>query len=360
MTMDIHAKVIPLRLHPLGFIEAFTQLGARLDALLADTGIARHHLEYSAAKISYFQQRTLIRNGVDLCRRPGLGLEVGRVFDISFFGTAGYVVHCSPTLREAADVFRRYMKIAQPYYAVSSRKPDTYVDEHHRLVYPLQCFPTGDCSTAVNEFEHDYRLATTLRFWDTCGNKEVADPSVHVCLMGPAPAYAAMYRALPCADVQFGGTQSHVSAHVDFCLRPFRTHRKHAFDSLVRRCEEELRGAAVETTCTTEVRWHLIENFEKQMTLERLAEMLHMTPRRLTRQLALEKTSFRALLHEVRMELTSYHLKASKLSVDEISDLMGFSNASSLRRAIRNWTGEAAGSVRSAVVQDVAPVKRVA
>jgi AraC-like DNA-binding protein len=358
--MDIHAKVIPLRLHPLGFIEAFTQLGARLDALLADTGIAKHHLEYSAAKISYFQQSTLIRNGLELCRRPGIGLEVGRVFDISFFGTAGYVVHCSPTLREAADVFRRYMKIAQPYYAVRSRKPDTYVDENCQLVYPLQCFPSGaESSPAMMEFELDYRLATTLRFWDACGNKSVADPSVHVRLMGPAPSYADRYRMLPCSDVQFGGNQSHISAHVDFCLRPFRTHRKHAFDSLVRRCEEELQGASFETTCTAEARWHLIENFEKQMTLERLAEMLHMTPRRLTRQLAQEKTSFRALLHEVRMELTSYHLKASKLTVDQISDLMGFSNASSLRRAIRNWTGAAAGAVRSTATHDPA-AQRVA
>jgi len=72
-----------------------------------------------------------------------------------------------------------------------------------------------------------------------------------------------------------------------------------------------------------------------------------MTPRRLTRQLALEKTSFRTLMHEVRMELTSHHLRASRLSVDEIAELMGFSSASSLRRAIRNWTGEAAGSVRA-------------
>ncbi len=347
--VDIHAKVIPLRMHPLGFIEAFAQLGASVDDLLRGTGIARHHLEYPAAKISYWQQRLLIRNGVKLCRRPGLGLLVGQLFDISFYGTAGYVVHCSPTLREAAEVFRRYMKIAQPYYALSMRKPDTYVEENRQLVYPLVCFPTGgECAPALVEFELDYRLASTLRFWDVCGNKQVEDPAVHVTLSGPPPAHAQMYRDLPCTDVRFNGPRSQISAHVDFCLKPFREHRKHAFDAIARRCEEELRGAPVATTCTAECRWHLIENFEKPLTLERIAEMMHMTPRRLTRQLALEKTSFRTLVHEVRMELTSYHLRASKLSVDEISELMGFSSPSSLRRAIRNWSGQAAGSVRSA------------
>lgn len=346
--MDIHAKVIPLRMHPLGFIEAFTQLGANLDQLLLGTSIAKHHLEYPAARISYFQQSRLIRNGVESCRRPGLGLDVGNHFDISFFGTAGYVVHCSPSLREAAELFRRYTKIAQPYYALSSRKPDTYVDENRQLVYPLECFPNGDnCSAAVLEFELDYRLATTLRFWDACGNKDVADPSVHVHLTGPEPAHAAMYRSLPCTTVHFGSSRAQLSAHVDFCLKPFRLHRKHAFDAIVHRCEEELRGAALATTCTAELRWHLIENFEKQMTLERAAEMMHLTPRQLARQLGQEKTSFRNELHRVRMELTSYHLQASRLSVDAISHLMGFSNVSSLRRAIRNWTGAAAGTMRA-------------
>jgi len=348
MQMDAHAKVIPLRLHPLGFIEAFTQLGANLNSLLEGTGIAKHHLEYPAAKISYDQQRVLMRNGVELCRRPGLGLLVGQLFNISFFGTAGYVVHCSPTLRDAAEVFRRYMMIAQPYYALSSRKPDIYVDEDRQLVYPLECFPTGDHpSEALVDFELEYRLATTLLFWDACGNKSVENPSVHVSLAIPEPAHAAMYRALPCTTVRFGCVRTQLSAHVDFVLRPFRLYRKHTFDALVARCEAELREAALETSCTARVRWYLISNFNKQATLEGIAEALHMTPRGLARQLAAEKTSFRAILHEVRMEVTSYHLRASKLTVDEISELMGFSSPSSLRRAIRNWTGSAAGSVRS-------------
>jgi hypothetical protein len=37
--MDPQAKTIPLHLHPLGFIEAFTALGVDLDLLLRDTQI---------------------------------------------------------------------------------------------------------------------------------------------------------------------------------------------------------------------------------------------------------------------------------------------------------------------------------
>jgi len=359
--MDVHAKVIPLRLHPLGFIEAFIRVGASLDGLLRDTGIAKHHLDHRTARISYFQQSTLIRNGVNLCRRPGLGLAIAQHFDFSFYGTAGQVIHCSPTLREAADVFRRHMMIAQPYYAMSARRPDTYVDENSRLVYPLQCFPADEhCPQAMLEFEHDYRLATTLRFWDECGNKSVADPSVHVALRVPEPPHADLYRALPCTSVKFGCAQSQLSAHIDFVMVPFRPFRKLCFDNLVQRCEAELREAKLAMTLTAKVRWHLFEHFEKHMSLERTADMLRMTPRALTRALALEKTSFRNVFHDVRMELTSYHLRESKLSVDQISELMGFSSTSSLRRAIRNWSGLTAGSVRSASPAEAHSEPRVA
>ena len=49
------------------------------------------------------------------------------------------------------------------------------------------------------------------------------------------------------------------------------------------------------------------------------------------------------------MELTAYYLRKSRLSVDEIADLMGFSCASSLRRALRSWSGAAASNLRDSV-----------
>ena len=97
--MDVNAKVIPFHLQPLGFIEAFTTFGADLNALLAGAGIPPHVLKTPREKISYAQQTALIQTGVELCRKPGLGLLVGAHFDWLFFGTVGAVIHCSPTIR---------------------------------------------------------------------------------------------------------------------------------------------------------------------------------------------------------------------------------------------------------------------
>lgn len=331
----------------MGFIEAFTDLGIDLDALLRGTDIEKRLLERRDAKISYAQQRTLIKNGIELAREPGLGLLVGQRFDWSFHGTIGSIIHCSPSLREAGEVFHRYLVIAQPFYAMYPRPPLGYIHEKDLLIYPLRCLPTGEKNPDVTRFELEFTLAMTLSFWDYCGNKSVPDPSVHVALDYPEPAYAHLYGTLPCASVRFGCEQSHLSAHTQFVIKQFRLMRKHTFDRLIEQCEEELRAAKLETGYAAKVRWHVYKNFNRHISIERVAEILGLTPRTLTRRLATEHTTFRNILNDVRMEMVSYHLQHSKLSVDEIAELMGFCNTSSLRRAIKNWSGEPASTARS-------------
>ena len=344
--VDADTKIIPLHLHPLGLIEVFTQLGASLPLLLNGTGISESMLEARGIKISYNQQKRLVGNGILLCRRPGLGLLVGQMLDWTFYGTVGSIVHCSPTLRDAGEAFRRYIMIAQPYFAIHGRKPSSYVDERRHVIQPLRVVRSPTEFPALAQFELEFRLASALRIWDTCGNKSVADPSVHVCLNIPEPAHVHMYRALPCASLQFNCEESSISSHFSYVVEPFRLYRKQAFDQLIERCEQELEEANLESSYAAKVRWHVYAHFNKQLSLDKVAEILHMTPRALTRRLSSEDTSFRVILHEVRMELTQYHLRSSQLSVEQLAELMGFSSPSSLRRAIRNWSGTSVSALR--------------
>ncbi len=77
--MDVNSKVIPLHLHPLGFIEAFTHFDADLGQLLSNTNINENMLSSKDVKISYAQQHQLIKNGIRLCNKPGIGLLQSRI-----------------------------------------------------------------------------------------------------------------------------------------------------------------------------------------------------------------------------------------------------------------------------------------
>jgi len=358
--VDFSAKIIPLHLNPMGFIEGFTRFGAPLQALLRNTGIDKRMMADTSARISYQQQATLIRNGVALCGKPGLGLLIGMNWDWGYHGTVGYVVYCSPSLLDAGEAFLRYRMLTQPFYAGSPGKPVGYVDQFDTYVYPIRPFPWPYADAEVRQFELEYRLAITLRFWDACGNKSVSDPSVHVRLACPRPAYAELFDGLPFDTITFDADRTVVSAHSSFRSEPFRLFRRAQFERLLAQCEEELRQAGVEKTLSDAVRAYVSTHFAKQLPLagaararvqpisiEEAAHAFKMTPRAFARRLAVENTTFRKIVHDVRIELTLYHLRSSKLTVEEIAEITGFSCVSSMRRAIRSAIGQSLSAARA-------------
>jgi len=346
--MDANTKAIPLELHPMGFIEAFVQFGAKMEPLLEHTGINPAMFGVKGIKISFNQQKKLIKNGVRLCGEPGLGLKVGMNIDWSYNGSVGGVVTCSPTLKDAGAAMRRYLPIAQPHYALYAYEPNFYIDENGLLVSPMRLFSDYNPDDLEKMFQLEYRLAVTLRLLDACGNKSVPDTAVRVKLEYPEPGHSHLYRELPADSIEFGCIESSVASHYRFVVEPWRELRRPNFEKLIAQCEKELEQAKIETTFTAKVRWHVSLYFNEQVTLEEVADILSMTPRALTRKLASENQTFRGIVQEVRMAITVMHLRSSHLSVDEIADLMRFSSASSLRRAVKNWSGETVGELRAA------------
>jgi AraC-like DNA-binding protein len=83
------------------------------------------------------------------------------------------------------------------------------------------------------------------------------------------------------------------------------------------------------------------------VSLERTAEMLALSPRTLARRLADEGESFKSLLAESRRELGLKYILDRSKSLTEISFLLGFSEASSFSRAYRGWTGQSPSDHRS-------------
>jgi AraC-like DNA-binding protein len=63
-----------------------------------------------------------------------------------------------------------------------------------------------------------------------------------------------------------------------------------------------------------------------------------MSPRTLQRRLAGERTSYQALVREVREDLARAYLAESRLAISEIAFVLSFSDVSTFHRAFRRWT----------------------
>ena len=79
---------------------------------------------------------------------------------------------------------------------------------------------------------------------------------------------------------------------------------------------------------------------------ESVAAALHLSLRTFQRRLRVAGTAYRDLLDGVRRELAENYLANPRLSVTEISYLLGFSEPSSFARSYRRWSGHAPSEAR--------------
>ncbi len=77
-----------------------------------------------------------------------------------------------------------------------------------------------------------------------------------------------------------------------------------------------------------------------------IAAALYISDRTLQRRLNEENVSYQQLLNEARMALARQYLADKRLSLAEVSDLLGFVDQSNFHRASKRWFGKAPGQVR--------------
>jgi AraC-like DNA-binding protein len=83
-----------------------------------------------------------------------------------------------------------------------------------------------------------------------------------------------------------------------------------------------------------------------KVNLNMIAEKLNVSNRTVYRQLKAENISYKALLNDVQKQLAQTYLKEASISINDISFLLGFSEASAFHRAFKRWFGMNPGRYR--------------
>jgi AraC-like DNA-binding protein len=81
--------------------------------------------------------------------------------------------------------------------------------------------------------------------------------------------------------------------------------------------------------------------------LQNVAASLGLSSRTLARRLAVEGTTFEAVLDALRRELALFYVRDPQLALGHVAWLLGFSDQSAFTHAFRRWTGKPPRTVRS-------------
>ncbi|GEM_PF-1321587 len=282
----------------------------------------------------------------------GLGIAYGKQLNLVAADAVGQLIMSCKNLGEALDALRRY---------------------HTLIALALKVIPLSDGSVSTIRFQGLYSSAVPLRLkwfvsealfaclqcqarWLTAQTLEYGN----ICLPYAQPPHHNEYVKTFNCEICYNSPSHAIYFDANYLQKPLVTANKELRNLKKNQCEKALLRWQSRFSITERVNAILIDTYPNFPTLDQVAEKLHSSRSCLYRKLQINQTSYQSLINEFKREQSIRLLQSTAMPVSEVAERLGFSDASSFRRAFKNWTGVQPSSIRcSSNSKDVATTSRV-
>jgi AraC-like DNA-binding protein len=310
------------------------------EASLSGTGLVPESLANPETLTSVRQYITVCRNALQLSKTPETPFRTGSRIPLSAYGMYGFALVCSPTIREYFQMAIKYHRLATPLLSMSWREEGDTVS----WVFPMNAPVTHPDSLLRFLVEQQLtQLSTHLR----AVVQSDAYLPIRATLSYSAPDHTHLYERYLGCPVRFNQPMSElVYPKSILSAKPPMAHGLTS-KILQETCDRILGEVKTSTGVAGEVYQIIASTPGHSPSMEGVARQIATTVRTLNRKLNAEGTSFTQILDDVRWNLASEYLRSTKLTIDDISELVGFSDAANFRHAFRRWTGSTPARYRS-------------
>lgn len=297
-----------------------------------------HRLPFTAADFEEKSPHTTIKhyltaceNVVRLCDDPALPLQVGQSLHLSAYGLYGFALLCGPTVRSSFEFAVRYHRLATPLFTIDFEiEGDTFVwkfPDEHFVGYPQKLH-------SFLLFQQLSQHITHIRDITRANPKPIRVEVANI-----PPANAELFDQLFECPVQFGAMTTKIVYDMSVLDErpPMMNPISHA--TLRESCEALLGTLRQTEGVCGQVSRIIMETPAPFPSMEEVATKLSMTSRTLRRKLKAEKRTYSEILDEVRNVLAKKYIEANSFTVEDIADLLGFSDASNFRTSFKRWNG---------------------
>jgi AraC-like DNA-binding protein len=288
-------------------------------------------LEDPNARLSEPQYDRLQELALDLTGDPALGVHMAERVNPSAFHVVGFLSgHCH-TLRQAIEMFTRYRKL------LSDATPPELAEDGDTAVLTLYFVAGG--SPRSNRLRAEFGVASITR--TALLVLGVPQPPQLVEMPHPAPPYAAeVERVLGC-PVRYDSD----AIRLHFPRAWLDAARLHANPELMRllehQAERNLADLVTPRRLSARVRAAVLDGHDgTRPTMTAMARRLGLSERSLRRRLAEENLTYNEVVEQALAEAARRMLEDPAVTIQEVADRLGFSEASAFHRAFKRWTGQ--------------------
>ncbi|MCF6735199.1 AraC family transcriptional regulator [Blastococcus sp. KM273129] len=295
--------------------------------LLAAAGVTEAELADPEAEIAAEQEVRLVA-ALAAALPEDSGLAAGNRYRLATYGIWGFALLSSRTLRAGHEVAMRFLDLTYALTRVSA------VEDGGEL---RLFFDDLDVPEPVRRFVLLRDATAALQLWRESLGRPVVPRRVELRL--PAPADPAPYAAAFGVPPRFAAPRSTVVFDAALLDQPLPQAAPLTAALCEAQCRELLERRVSRRGLSGQVRDLLLRQPQRMPGQEEVAAELHVSVRTLRRRLAEEGTSFRAVLDQTRRHLAEELLVTVGLSVEEVAERVGYSEASAFVHAFRRWTG---------------------
>jgi AraC-like DNA-binding protein len=321
-------------------VEVLGEQGIAPEASLAGSGLSPESLANPETLTSVRQYVTVCCNALQLSKDPETPFRTGSRIPLSAYGMYGFALVCSPTIREYFEMAVKYHRLATPLLSMSWHEEGDYVS----WIVPDYVSWSLPMNGAVTHSDSLLRFLTEQLLTQLSSHLRAVLENdsylpVHAALSYSAPAHTHLYKRYLGCQVRFGQPMSQLTYPKSILSAKPRMAHRLTSKIMQETCDRILGETKTSTGVAGGVYQIIASTPGHSPSMEDVAKQIATTVRTLNRKLHAEGTSFTQILDDVRCNLASEYLRSTKLSIEEIAELVGFSEATNFRHAFRRWTG---------------------
>ena len=314
-------KAIPM-VQVMGLVHSLEARGFPAEVSLANTGIDPDHTD----RVSYRQRIAQLENMLKLIGADGHWLDSPRSVSISDYGLLGYAMMSSATLEQAVQIAVKYHRMAGAMFELTFD-----LDGDEAVLRIEHLLPGGEVGQFVVEeiFSGVAGLIGLL-----LGEDHV--PS-RIMLNYEPTTYADKYEGCFGCDVEFGHSHCEYRLPVVDLDKPLAEADANTARICEESCRKLLNQMEIEEDIISRICHLLLSTPGEFPKLDIVAKKLSLGARTLRRRLNELGTSYQKILDDVRRERAIEYLQTTNLTVQEIAELLGYSEVTNFRRAFMRW-----------------------
>lgn len=264
-------------------------------------------------------------------RGKSIGFEYGQRLDLAAAGIIGQAVMTAPTLGDSLQLMCRY-------YVLTGLELHFTIEQHDDEIILFPVLNYDDLDTRFEIFIFEAFISS----WRKCASLLVNYPPTvkRVELNYPPPSYAYQYKQLTMGEVLFNSPKTAAVLDTSIMSLPTISGNSFVHERSVAHCEAALSKLGENQSTHIRVQKQLRMQVDlSRVTVDSIAEAMHISSRTLIRRLQSEGYRFQDLLDLYRYNTACRLLTDHGWNLEKIAGYLGYSDASNFRRAFKKWSG---------------------